>query len=86
MDNTQRFKVLKDEVSALSNKKIRLEERFNNEKANLEKLLKEITSKGYDPQKLSDTRKEKEETIAKLLTDLEAEVITIKEKLNLIEA
>lgn len=86
MDNTQRFKVLKDEVSALSNKKIRLEERFNNEKANLEKLLKEITGKGYDPQKLSDIRKEKEETIARLLTELEAEVVTIKGKLNLIEA
>ena len=85
MDETARFKKIKDEISNLSDQKIRLEERFKNEKANLEKLLKEIKDKGYDPKKLSEIRKEKEESLQELLTSMEKSVEETKQKLNLIE-
>ena len=86
MDDTQRFKELKERVTDLSNKKIRLEERYNNGRTRLEKLLTEITEKGYDPKKLSEIRQQKEEVLKKLLEDLEKETNEIQEKLNLIEA
>lgn len=85
MNETERFKKVKEEVGNISNQKIRLEERFKNEKANLEKLLKEIKEKGYDPKKLTETRQEKEDLLQKLLTELEISVKETKQKLNLIE-
>jgi len=85
MDETARFKKIKDEISNLSDQKIRLEERFKNEKTNLEKLLKEIKDKGYDPKKLSEIRKEKEKSLQELLTSMEKSVEETKQKLNLIE-
>jgi hypothetical protein len=85
MDETTRFKKIKDDLNELSNQKIRLEERFKNEKTILEKLLKEIKDKGYDPKKLSEIRKEKEDTLQKILTDLEKNITETKQKLNLIE-
>ncbi len=85
MNETERYQKIKEDVNTISNQKIRLEERFNNEKINLEKLLKEIKKKGYDPKKLSSIREEKENELQKLLTDLEKEVEETKQKLNLIE-
>ena len=85
MEEAQRFIQLKETVDQLSDKKIRLEERFKNEKEKLEKLLKEITEKGYDPQKLSETRKEKEGELKKAVDDLEEKIRKTAEKLNAIE-
>ena len=85
MEETERFKKIKNDLGNISDQKIRLEERFKNEKTSLEKLLKEITGKGYEPKKLSETRKEKEVLAEKLLTKLETEVEETKQKLNLIE-
>jgi len=85
MDETERFKKIKNDVSDISNQKIRLEERFKNEKTILEKLIKEITEKGYDPKKLSQIRKEKEGLLEDSLKDLEKKVAETKQKLNLIE-
>ena len=85
MDDTQRFTQIKEDIDNMSDQKIRLEERFKTEKANLEKLLTEIKEKGYDPKKLKEIREEKETELQKLLAELEAAVKDTQEKLNLIE-
>lgn len=85
MDDTQRFTQIKEDIDQMSDQKIRLEERFKTEKENLEKLLAEITKKGYDPKKLSEIREEKEKQLEKLLAELEGQVKETQEKLNLIE-
>jgi hypothetical protein len=85
MDETKRFEELKNKIGSMSNQKIRLEERHKTERAKLEALLAEITSKGYDPQKLSTIRKEKEEQFQKMMAELEAKTQETMEKLNLIE-
>lgn len=86
MDDVQKFTELKKEISTLSNQKIRLEERLNTEKSRLETVMAEITAKGYDPQKLSTIRKEKETELKKLLEELEIKTKEAAEKINLIEA
>ena len=86
MDDVQKFTELKKEISTLSNQKIRLEERLKTEKTRLETVMAEITAKGYDPQKLSVIRKEKEIELKKLLEDLEIKTKEATEKLNIIEA
>jgi hypothetical protein len=85
MDDTQRFTKIKEDINQMSDQKIRLEERFKTEKANLEKLLTEINEKGYDPKKLTEIREEKEKQLEKLLGELETQVQETQEKLNLIE-
>lgn len=85
MDESQRFNELKRKISSMSDQKIRLEERHKTERAKLETLLAEITAKGYDPQKLSTIRKEKEEQFQKMMAELEAKTQETMEKLNLIE-
>jgi len=86
MEEAQRFMELKGIVDQLSDKKIRLEERFKSEKKKLEKLLKEIAEKGYDPKKLSEIKEEKEQQLKKSMDDLEEKVRETSEKLNSIEA
>lgn len=85
MDDIEKFKKLKEETDILSNKKIRLEERFKNEKKRLEDLISEITEKGYDPKKLSEIKEQKETELKELLKTLEIQLKEISEKLNLIE-
>lgn len=85
MDDTQRFMQIKEDIDQMSDQKIRYEERFKTEKENLEKLLAEIKEKGYDPKNLTETRKEKEKQLEKLLEELETQVKETQEKLNLIE-
>jgi chromosome segregation ATPase len=85
MDSTQKFIQIKERIENLSTKKIRLEERFKAEKEKLEKLLTEITSKGYDPKKLSEIRAEKEKQLNDLLNELEQKTKEAEEKLNTIE-
>lgn len=85
MDEVQRFNNLKDEIAELSNQKIRGEERYNNLKKQLEKLLKEISEKGFDPQKLSDIREQKEKEFKEQLEEIEDLVKKAQEKMNEIE-
>lgn len=85
MDDTQRFTQIKEDINKMSDQKIRLEERFKTEKANLEKLLTEIKDKGYDPKKLKEIREKKETELQELLAELEVTVKDTQEKLNLIE-
>lgn len=86
MDDIQKFTELKKTIGSLSDQKIRVEERHKTERAKLETLVKEITAKGYDPQKLSAIRTEKEELLKKLLAELDAKVQDVSGKLSLIEA
>jgi threonine dehydrogenase-like Zn-dependent dehydrogenase len=85
MNEVQKFTELKESVADISDQKIRIEERFKNCKSQLEKLLKEITDKGYDPKKLSETRTEKEAKLKKALEELEEKVQKAKSKLDEIE-
>lgn len=82
MDDIQKFNELKTDVANLSTKKIRFEERLKNEKEKLEKLLNQITSKGYDPKKLSEIRKQKEIDLKSLIEKLHNEVSSVREQLN----
>jgi hypothetical protein len=85
MDEIQEFKNLKALVAELSDKKIRVEERFKSEKARLEKILTEIAAKGYDPKKITEIRKQQEDLFNSLVEKLRIKVQETKEKLNLIE-
>ena len=86
MDEVQRFTELKEKIEKLSSDKIRLEERFKNEREKLEKLVKEITAKGYDPTKLAEIKAEKEKELEKSLSDLEEKVEKVSENISKIEA
>jgi predicted nucleic acid-binding Zn-ribbon protein len=86
MDEIQKFAQLKETIGKLSDKKIRLEERFKGEKDRLEKLLAEISEKGYDPKKLSEIRKQKEEDLKKQMENLQTQIETARAQLSLIEA
>jgi septation ring formation regulator EzrA len=85
MDAIQRFKELKEQIDKLSAHKIRIDERYKTEREKLEKILKEIASKGYDPTKLSEVKSLKESELTETLSDLEAKVKEISSKLNIIE-
>ena len=82
---TDKYLSLKKDITELSNKKIRIEERYKTSKAALEKLLKEITDKGYDPKKLAEIRSEKQEKINKDLEDLSSKVCIVEKELKTIE-
>jgi len=86
MDEVQEYMSLKKNISELSDKKIRVEERFKNEKARLEKVLGEVAAKGYDPKNISEIRKQKQDLFKAQLEKLRAQVQETQNKLNLIEA
>ncbi len=85
MNEVERYTELKESVTNISDQKIRIEERFKNCKTLLEKLLKEIADKGYDPKKLSEIRSEKEAKLKEELEKLEEKVAKAQEKLEGIE-
>jgi hypothetical protein len=85
MDSVQKFKELKEKIDTLSAEKIRVDERYKTERSKLEKLLKEIAAKGYDPAKLAEAKTQKEQELSKMLLELEAKVAEVSSKLNLIE-
>lgn len=84
-DEAQRFTQIEAEIQTLSDKQIRLEERFKSEKARLEKVLKEVAEKGIDPKNITEIRKAKEAELLKALAEIEAAIKDTKEKLNAIE-
>jgi hypothetical protein len=84
-DTVERVLKIKEKVADLSNKKIRIEERFKSEKANLEKLLEKITSNGYDPKKLTEIKNEKQELLQKALAEIEEKTKIVEQKLSAIE-
>jgi septal ring factor EnvC (AmiA/AmiB activator) len=86
MTDLEKFVSLKGSIKELSDKKIRLEERFKSEKDRLEKLLAEIQAKGYDPKRLSEIRKEKEDLLKTKLEELSSKVKETMDKLIAIEA
>lgn len=85
MDETERFKRIKETIRNISDQKIRLEERFEREKENLEKLVNEIKKEGYDPKKLTEIRIEKEKLLQKRLTEIEDKIKNTQNKLNAME-
>jgi chromosome segregation ATPase len=85
-NNVERFKELKEQIDKLKDSKTRIDERHKSERDKLEKLIKEITSKGYDPTKLSEVKTAKEAELEKTLSDLEAKVAEVSSKLSVIES
>lgn len=85
MNEIEKFKELKEAVTTISDKKIRIEERYKNLTEQLEKLIKEIKDKGYDPKKLNEIKTEKETTLKKQLEELEIKVTEAQNKLDEIE-
>ena len=86
MTEIERFAEIKEKAQKASETKIRLEERYKNEREKLEALIKEITAKGYDPAKLADTKSAKEAELNLALTTLEKEIKEITENLEAIES
>jgi phage shock protein A len=82
----QRFAELKSKIKDVSDTKIRLDDRLKTEKEKLEKLLQEISAKGYDPTKLAEIRVQKKAELTQSLDELEKEVTNISAKLSEIEA
>jgi hypothetical protein len=85
MDEIQRFTAVKEKLDKLEKDKIRIEERFKNERTKLEALIKEITDKGYDPTKLSETKESKRTELNKALSEIETLTTEIEQKLSAIE-
>jgi hypothetical protein len=86
MDEIQRFTAIKEKVAKVSESKIRLEERYKNEREKLEALIKDIQAKGYDPTKLADTKSTKTAELKGILDTLETEVNDLCQKLSSIES
>jgi uncharacterized Fe-S cluster-containing radical SAM superfamily protein len=85
MDEVQEYMTLKKNIADLSDKKIRVEERFKNEKTKLEKIIAEVSAKGYDPKNISEIRKQKQELFKTQVEKLRTQVQETQDKLNLIE-
>lgn len=85
MDTVQKFSNLKEQIEKLTTHKIRIEERYKAEREKLEKLVKDITAKGYDPSKLAETKALKEEEFNKALAELEAKVNEVSSKISVME-
>lgn len=85
MNETEKFVQLKEKVTIISDQKIRIEERYNNSKAQLGKLVKEVTDKGYDPKKLSEIKEKKEKELKEEIEKLETEIEVAKKALDDIE-
>ena len=81
-----RFKTITETRSTLLEKKVRAEERHKTERERLESLVKEITSKGYDPQKLAEILEQKTTELNTMLEEKEAGMKTAAEKLQALEA
>lgn len=85
MDEIQRFTAIKEKVAKASEIKIRLEERYKNEREKLEALIKDIQAKGYDPTKLADTKNAKTAELKGIIDTLETEIQDLFQKLSSIE-
>ena len=86
MGDIERFTQIEEKIKTLSNRKIRVEERYNNEKARLEKLLEEIKQKGFDPKNLSSIKDQKVAEFRQKIEELEAKAASISKALDAIEA
>ena len=80
-----KFKTLSEQVKALDEKKIRLEEQYRSKKETLTELLKEIKAAGYDPTKLKETIQEKEDQLKAQIASFEEEVIKVSSLIAKIE-
>ena len=84
-DEVTRFKEISQQLEALEEKKIRIEEQFKSKKAALQELLNKIKSEGYDPTKLSEIIAEKESVLIKDLQKFEKQVKEVSEALSVVE-
>ena len=86
MDEVQKFEALKEKIDTLSQNKIRIEERFKAEKEKLEALIKEIESKGFDPQNLGTLKDRMEKDLGLELQKMDDVINILSDKLSSMEA
>lgn len=84
-DQIEQFKELNEDLKTLTEKKIRLEEQFNSKKKDLTDLVQEIKEAGYDPRKLGEVIKGKEEDLQKAIGTFEKDLQKVSEQLTEIE-
>lgn len=84
-DQIEHFKELNENLKTLTEKKIRLEEQFNSKKKDLTDLVQEIKEAGYDPRKLGEVIKEKEDNLQKAIGTFEKDLQKVSEQLTEIE-
>ena len=85
-DQIEKFRELNDFLNTLTEKKIRYEEQLKSKRKDFATLKKEIEDAGYDPTKLGEIIKKKEEKFKKSISDFEKELTTVSEQLSEIEA
>ena len=86
MNDIERFSEIEEKIKTLSDRKIRIEERYNSEKSRLEKLISEITEKGFDPKNLTSIKDQKTQEFSKKVQDLQDKIESISKALDAIEA
>ena len=84
-DQIEHSKELNEDLKTLTEKKIRLEEQFNSKKKDLTDLVQEIKEAGYDPRKLGEIIKGKEEDLQKSIGTFEKDLQKVSEQLTEIE-
>lgn len=84
-DQIEQFKELNEDLKTLTEKKIRLEEQFNSKKKDLTDLVQEIKEAGYDPRKIGEVIKEKEEGLQKTIDTFKKDLQKVSEQLTEIE-
>jgi len=84
-DQVKKFMELKEQADLFNQNKIRIEERLRNERENLEQLVKEIQSKGFDPSKLSEIKEKLEKELKTDLENFEKLISETTEKVKSLE-
>ena len=85
-DQIELFRSLNDKLNGLNEKKIRFEEQLKAKRKDFQALRKDIEEGGYDPTKLSEIIKSKEEKIKVSISDFESKLNKVSEQLSEIEA
>lgn len=84
-DKIEKYQELQKKASDLKTKKIQLETEYNSKKNNLKELVQEVKDLGYDPNKLGQIIKEKEEELSKQIDTFEKDITEVSIKLAEIE-
>ena len=84
-DKVAKFQKLQKKATSLKEKKIELETQYKTKKESLKDLVKEVKDMGYDPNKLGQIIKQKEEALDEQLESFEKDITEVSNKLAEIE-
>lgn len=85
-EQIEKFENLTKKQRMLEEKKIRLEEQYNNKKEALLELIKEIKEAGYNPKELGEIINKKEKELSEKIAQFEKELEDLSNKIAEIEA